>query len=133
MELYRANGVLDIEKVKSTKIMVVGLGSLGSLAISNLIYPWKQVVLVEPEDLSIENIERHLLGKSKVGKSKAEGVKEYLIDKGMDSDTIVVHTCFVEDVLPLHTDTDIVVVAIDRPKSKLRINSWCVDNDIAAV
>jgi molybdopterin/thiamine biosynthesis adenylyltransferase len=130
MQLFRAAGIMDLDAVTQKKIMIVGLGSLGSLAASNLVYPWRQIVLVEPEILSIENVERHLLGRSQVGRNKAQGVRDFLIDKGLDPESIVVEESFVEPVLQKHSDVDLVLVAIDRPKSSLRINSWAIENDI---
>lgn len=83
--LYRIEGVLDLETVRKTRIAFVGLGSLGSLTLSNLAYPWKRIELIDQDVLSNENLERHLLGKDLVGLPKAMGLEIWYKTLGFDT------------------------------------------------
>ena len=133
MDLFRTTGVLDPEQVRSKKIVFLGLGSLGSLAVSNLAYPWRKIVLVDPETLDEHNVERHLLGRSSLGKSKAQEIADWLVDRGLNRDQIEAHDAYAEKVLPDHTDADLVVVNVDIRQVSDNINAWCYENNIPAV
>ncbi len=70
-------GKFELERGK--RVLVAGLGSVGSNLISFLESAGvAEFRLVDPDVLSIENIERHLLGLNDVGKNKAEAVRDYL-------------------------------------------------------
>lgn len=69
-----------ISEHKSLKFMVAGLGSIGSnllFYLSNL--EVSNFILVDPEILQIENINRHLLTFDNVGEKKVDGIAKYLI------------------------------------------------------
>jgi molybdopterin/thiamine biosynthesis adenylyltransferase len=133
MELHRTAGLLDGEQVRSKKIVFLGLGSLGSLVLGNLAYPWKKIVLVDPDKLDEHNVERHLLGRRSLGKSKADEIAEWLVDRGINRDQIEAHTAYAEKVLPDHTDADLVVVNVDVRQVSDNINAWCHEHDIPAL
>ncbi len=133
MELHRTDGVLDIDRVRRSKLLFIGAGSLGSLLISNLAYPWRQVVMVDPDPLEEHNVERHLLGYDEVGYPKVEGMFRWLLNRRMDPQTILPHVGEVEDVLDEHTDADLVLVSIDRRRSCDNINAWCAANNLPAL
>ncbi|MVT42861.1 hypothetical protein GO495_19860 [Chitinophaga oryziterrae] len=64
------------------KFLVAGLGSIGSNLIYFLnTYNDPEFRLVDPDDLSLDNINRHLLGFIYSARGKAVGVKSYLIHK----------------------------------------------------
>lgn len=133
MKLYRIGenqesvGILDLESISQKKILFLGLGSLGSLAVANLAYPFKQIVLVDPEVLDIANVERHLLGLDAVGKPKVDGICNYLINKGLNPASIKSYQSFANSqFLDQHQDADLLVVSIDHKRSCVDINDWCV-------
>lgn len=73
----RTTGYLESQK----SCAVTGLGSVGS----NLVFflknlPINKFHLIDNENLSVDNIKRHLLGFSNVNFSKASGVEKYLLD-----------------------------------------------------
>jgi molybdopterin/thiamine biosynthesis adenylyltransferase len=133
MDLYRITGLLELEIVSSKKLLFLGAGSLGSLTVANLAYPWKEIVLVDAENLEQENVERHLLGKRYLGRAKVEGIAEYLVDKGVDPGAITVHAIPAQNVLDQHIDADLAIVSIDERGALYDINTWCVENNIPAV
>lgn len=133
MNLHRATGLLDLSVIRTKKIVFLGLGSLGSMAVANLAYPWRSIVLVDPEVLEENNIERHLLGRSELGKPKVEGVRRWLVDRGISAQSVTMHQGYAEDVLDDHTDADLLVVAIDHRSARDDVNAWAVANGIPMV
>src|SRR3982751_2326708 len=101
-QLFRVNGILDRQTVESKKILGLGLGSLGSMTIGNLAYPWRQLVLADLEVLEEHNVERHLLVRSELGQSKVEGVKRWLVDRGVSAASIDTHTGDARQLLDQH-------------------------------
>ena len=72
----------QFEKINKLTVAVVGLGSVGS----NLI-PYLEAIgavdfrLVDIDVVSIENVDRHLLGLADVGKPKTKAVRDYIQNK----------------------------------------------------
>ncbi len=134
MQLYRTQGILDLSQVRQQKLLVLGLGSVGSLCVSNLAYPWRQIVLADPDTLEPENIERHLLGHDgNIGQPKVDGVKRWLVDRGMQEQNITAYHGNALDILDQHTDADLVLVAIDKRRVRDAINGWCYSHRIPAM
>jgi molybdopterin/thiamine biosynthesis adenylyltransferase len=132
MELYRTDNLIDLETLKKHTLALVGQGSLGSLLTSLVAYPWGKIILIDPNKLKIENVERHLLGKSQVGKYKVDAMKEWLVDRGIDPDTIETLTDMDKEMEVLSQAT-IIVVSIDVQKPCYMINQLCVNLDIPAI
>lgn len=133
MKLLRANGLLDLNVAHARKVVFLGLGSLGSLTAGNLAFPWREIVLIDPEALEEENVERHLLGQGELGQPKAEGVRRYLIDRGIDPSTIISHVGHAQDFLDHHTDADLLIVSVDNGRALEDINAWAVAHNIPAL
>jgi hypothetical protein len=67
---------------KQYNITLAGLGSIGSNLVPNLLPLGVDTLnLIDPDFLSIANVNRHLLGPDYVGKAKVDGVKEFLLKK----------------------------------------------------
>lgn len=132
MNLYRTDNLLDLKRLQNTSIAFLGLGSLGSLVTSLLAYPWKKIVLIDPEKLEDSNVERHLLGYSQIGKYKVDGVKEWLVDRNVDPGRVVTITDMAKELGAL-VGVDILVVSIDDPDARYPINQFAVNNNIPAV
>lgn len=132
--LYRAEGLMDLASAKRKTIIVLGLGSLGSLTVSMLAYEWGKLILVDPDVLKQENIERHLLGKSHVGSNKAEAMRDWLVkEKGVPEESVVAYPNSDEEVLSKYPNADLVICCIDDQASCRRINDWCLEHDVPAV
>jgi hypothetical protein len=70
-----------VSETNSLKFLVAGLGSIGS----NLLFYLSTLevsdfIVVDPEILQLENINRHLLSFNDVGKKKVDGISRYLLD-----------------------------------------------------
>lgn len=122
MELHRAKGLIDLKVVRETKIVIVGLGSLGSFLASFLIYPWRELVLMDREALEEENIERHLLGRTWLHAPKVQGVATYLRDFGLNN--VVYYARPVEEVIDKHKDANLIILATGEDRISLWVNQW---------
>lgn len=132
-QLYRVSGVLDLEALKNKKIVFVGLGSLGSLTLANLCYPFAEVVLIDPDKLEDKNVERHLLGPGDIGKTKVMGCRNWLLSRGAYPRKISVYNGMVQDVLDLCIDADLVIMSVDNRGAKLFVNEFCKKNKIPLI
>ncbi len=123
--LYRAEGLLDLSRVVSMKIVLVGAGSLGSLIAENLCYPWREFVIIDPDRFGPENVERHLLGPGWCGKPKAAGVAKYMLQRG----TTRVLDIFAkaEKALDRHRDANLIIIATGGMDFPSWINQWNSD------
>lgn len=129
-QLYRTDGLLDLDQVKKQKLVFIGLGSLGSLTLENLAYPWREIVLIDPDTLERDNVERHLLSNRYVGKPKVQGVKDWLIDRGVSGKKITIHHGNAQENLFKHTDANLVVVSVDNLKAKFFVDNWARANNL---
>lgn len=133
MKLHRADGVLDLKMLHRKKVVFYGMGSLGSMAAEALAYPWQEIVFVDPEVLGIENVERHVLGKSAVGKPKVLGMKAWCVDRGVDPGIITTVQGLAQQTFNTNTDADVVIVTIDHQPSKGDINQWAMKHNIPTI
>lgn len=132
MKLFRADNLIDLQTVENTTIAFLGQGSLGSLTTSLLAYPWGRIILIDPDELEDKNVERHLLGYSQIGKFKVEGMREWLVDRGVDPGRIETVTDMSLELEALK-DAGILVVSIDDPESCYKINQFAVNRNIPAI
>ncbi|KKT48448.1 MAG: hypothetical protein UW41_C0029G0015 [Candidatus Collierbacteria bacterium GW2011_GWC2_44_18] len=124
-ELHRTLGILDLNVLGNSKLVLVGLGSLGSLTLANLCYPFKEVVLIDPDILEDKNIERHLLGPEEIGESKVMGCWRWMKSRGVYPKKITACHGRVEDILMKHADADVVILSVDNPDTKYFVNNFC--------
>lgn len=69
-------------QVGSPKLLVAGLGSVGSQLTGLLAaLDWDEIRLVDPDVMAVENLKRHILGISWVGRFKVDGLRALLLDK----------------------------------------------------
>ena len=131
--LHRVGNLLDLETVSNTTIAFCGLGSVGSLTASMLSYPWKKIILIDPEKLEDNNVERHLLGYSSVGEYKVEAMKKWFLDRKLVPSQNIITLHDVTKTFDLLREADIIVVSIDDPAPCYEINQFAVSNNIPAV
>jgi hypothetical protein len=89
--LHRTSADYDTHEVRnSTKIMIAGLGSIGSNLIPFLEKSGvTEFRLVDDDILSLDNIGRHYLGISDTGKKKTQALRDYIETK---NPLTIVHT-----------------------------------------
>jgi molybdopterin/thiamine biosynthesis adenylyltransferase len=92
-----------------------------------LAYPFRKFILIDPDILTVENVERHALGASWIGRPKVAGMKDYLLERGIAADTIQVFHARVQDVLGrLGELPDLMLLSIDQRNARLFVNSYAV-------
>jgi molybdopterin/thiamine biosynthesis adenylyltransferase len=134
MPHFRITGLLNLSQVQQQTLVVVGLGSLGSHALSLLAYPWRQLVLIDPDTLAEENVERHILGYNSLRNYKVTGLKQWLVrNRGLEASRIVVHRVTMDRVIDKYRHANLVIEATGIPSVRSLLNAWCVQNNIPAI
>lgn len=124
MKLFRAEGVLDPEHLQQVVLAIAGAGSVGGDILANFPYQIGKYILADPDPLGPENIERHILGRTWVGKPKVAGLRRYLMNKGVRANTIVTWQGKAEEILDANPDITHLVIAIDDPVSRRDLHNW---------
>lgn len=66
-------------RIESACVGIIGCGSIGSQVVRLLVESGvRKLILIDPDDLSWDNIGRHLLGAQHTGQNKAAAIKKYL-------------------------------------------------------
>ena len=79
---HRTAANYPASQVGSLKLLVAGLGSVGSQLMGLLAaLDWDEMRVVDPDVMAVENLKRHLLGISWVGRFKVDGLRALLLDK----------------------------------------------------
>lgn len=73
------------ENLSSRSIVIIGCGAIGGYLAHNLARlgagsEMGELILIDPENFSEDNIGRHILGKNNIGKSKVEALKQQLLN-----------------------------------------------------
>lgn len=134
MKTYRTEGVLRNDVIATTKLVIIGFGSLNSMA-ANLIcrYQFREVVIVDPDVLKVENVERHALPRKHIGQPKALAAMEWLIqDLGIDPSLtrLTVHQGKAEEILHEHLDATLWILGTDKFRVHEEINALAVKHNI---
>ncbi|MBX3037794.1 MAG: ThiF family adenylyltransferase [Anaerolineales bacterium] len=80
--LFRRVSHYPLEKLNSSKVLVLGCGSIGSKVIDLLAKSGiENFYIADNDSLKIGNISRHLLPLNKVGFRKVDAVKDYLLQR----------------------------------------------------
>lgn len=133
-QLYRISGLLDLSAIRQQTICFVGVGSLGSHILSLLAYPFKHIILIDPDKLESANVERHVLGYDSVGRYKATAAKRWLIrNRGLDKSSIIAHRCHAEQVLHRYPEVDLIIETTGSQVCRQNINYWSHSRHIPAL
>ncbi|MDT8719569.1 tRNA threonylcarbamoyladenosine dehydratase [Clostridium sp. 19966] len=123
-----------LDKLKNSKVVVFGIGGVGSFTVEALARAGVgTLVLVDDDTICLTNINRQIHATFKtISKSKVETMKErvMLINPKCE---VITHQIFVnEDNMGdiITEDTDYVVDAIDTVSSKLALVVWCKQHNI---
>ncbi|MFB6468755.1 ThiF family adenylyltransferase [Cytobacillus sp. Hz8] len=116
------------------RVAVVGCGSVGSHMAQGLIdIGIQHLLLIDSDNLSFENINRHLCGADQVGEKKTEAVRNRL-RKHYPTSQIHVYSDNVLSLLKANPNTlnpfDLIIVAISNTPAELRLNELQMANVI---
>ncbi len=127
-------GSEKLEELKNSKVVVLGVGGVGSYAVEALARSGvSNLVLVDDDDICLTNTNRqvHAL-KSTIGKNKVLAMKERVLEINPNCEVTTFNTFVDKDnvgeVVPL--DTDFVIDAIDTVTAKIATVLFCQENNI---
>lgn len=127
-------GEEGVEKLKSSKIIVFGVGGVGSFVVEALTRSGVgNLVLVDNDTICISNLNRQILAtQDTVGRVKVEAMKERVLSINPKCNVEIIQQFItpenIEEVIP--TDIDYVVDAIDTVTTKLALAEYCYKNEI---
>ncbi|WP_300381287.1 tRNA threonylcarbamoyladenosine dehydratase [Clostridium sp.] len=130
-------GPEGIEKLKNAKVMVFGVGGVGSFVVESLARTGiGTLILVDNDTVDITNLNRQVLAThDTVDRVKVDVMKERILSVNKDCN-VITHEIFVtkdnvSEIVPL--DIDYVVDAIDTITAKLYLAKFCYDNNIKII
>lgn len=127
-------GKEGLEKLRNSKVIVFGVGGVGSFTIEALVRVGVgQLILVDDDTICLTNLNRQIHATMEtVSKSKVEVMKERAISINRNCN-IITHQIFVtpENINKLiQDDIDYVVDAIDTVSTKLGLAEYCYKKGI---
>lgn len=122
-----------LEKLKNSKVVVLGIGGVGSFTVEALARAGVgTLVIVDDDAVCLTNINRQIIATFKtIGKPKVEVMKERILEINRKCN-VIVHNTFVteENIGDIITeDIDYVVDAIDTVSSKIALVVWCKEHN----
>ena len=127
-------GVAGQEKLLASKVLVVGLGGLGSPAVMYLAAAGVGTIgLLDGDEVDLTNLQRQLLHHTgDLGKRKAESARETIESLNPDV-TIRLHDTWAraDNLGPIARQYDFVIDAVDNFEAKFLINDACCAEQVA--
>lgn len=131
--LLKEFGVEGQEKLKASKVLVIGAGGLGSPVLQYLAGAGIGTIgIADADEVDITNIHRQVMHKeSNVGVKKTESAKERVLEINSLVKVITYPYFITEDNIgEIVRQYDFVIDAVDNFKGKFLINDACVANKI---
>lgn len=126
-----------INKLKKAKVVVFGIGGVGSYAVEALVRAGVgKLILVDNDVISITNINRQIHANVKtINLSKVQVMKDRIMDINTECNVKTYQTFVKEDNIEtiIDEDTDYVVDAIDTVTSKIALALWCNERNIKII
>ena len=123
-----------IEKLRNSRVIVFGVGGVGSYTVEALARSGVgHITTVDFDEISESNINRQLHSlRSTIGKSKIDVMKDRILDINPDCKVELVKRLVYDDVDEVlgNNKYDFVVDAIDVIGSKINLIKYCVKNNI---
>lgn len=130
-------GSEGIEKLKNSKVIVFGVGGVGSFTVEALTRAGVgHLILVDDDTVCLTNLNRQVHATyNTVSKVKVEVMKERVLSINKKCN-VITHQVFVtpeniKDIVP--SDVDYVVDAIDTVSAKLALAKHCYENGIKII
>ena len=126
-----------IEKLRNSRVIVFGVGGVGSYTVEALARSGVgQITMVDFDEISESNINRQLHSlRSTIGKSKIDVMKDRILDINPDCKVELVKRLVYDDINEVlgNNKYDFVVDAIDVIGSKINLIEYCVKNNISII
>ncbi|HEX3016170.1 MAG TPA: tRNA threonylcarbamoyladenosine dehydratase [Desulfobacteria bacterium] len=130
-------GAQGLEKLANSKVVVFGVGGVGSYTIEALVRAGiGELVMVDYDEICLTNVNRQLHAlHSTVGKTKVEVMKERALDINPGLKVSAVKEFYTSEAADkfLTPDVTYVVDAIDTVKSKISLVLECKRRDIPII
>lgn len=130
-------GKEGLEKLKNSKVIVFGVGGVGSFTVEALTRAGVgNLILVDDDTVCLTNLNRQIHATfNTVSKVKVEVMKERVLSINKKCN-VITHQIFVtpENICEIITsDIDYVVDAIDTVSAKIALAKYCEDNNIRII
>lgn len=126
-----------LDKLKNSKVVVFGIGGVGSYTVEALVRSGVgKLVLIDDDTICLTNINRQIHATIKtISKSKVEVMKERALQINPRCEVTTFETFVKEDNIGeiIAEDTDYVVDAIDTVSSKIALVLWCQERNIPII
>ena len=127
-------GEEGINKLHNSKVIVFGIGGVGSFVVEALTRAGVgNLILVDNDTICISNLNRQIHAtQATVGNVKVEAMKERVLsinpNCNVEAKQVFITADNIEEIIPC--DIDYVVDAIDTVTSKLALAEYCYKNNI---
>lgn len=130
-------GSVGLEKLEKSKVVVFGIGGVGSYTVEALARGGVgNLILVDDDNICLTNLNRQIHALySTISKSKVEVMKDRIHDINRECNVKTYKTFVKEDNIGeiIDEDTDYVVDAIDTVSSKISLVLWCQEHNIKLI
>ncbi|QSX06424.1 tRNA threonylcarbamoyladenosine dehydratase [Sedimentibacter sp. zth1] len=130
-------GEKAVEKLKNSKVMIAGLGGVGSYAAEAITRSFiDNIVLIDFDVYDITNLNRQLHSTlNNVGSSKADNICENIYNINKNAKVTVIKEKLAPENIHqfVSKDIDFVIDAIDDIKAKISLIEYCYTNDIKII
>lgn len=131
-----AVGSRNLEKIKEKKVIIFGMGGVGSYCVETLVRSGiENITLVDNDNYSITNLNRQLFAiKDTIGRSKVEVAKERILSINKNANVKVINKKVYKNIEEFNLDEyDYVVDCIDTIISKVDILEYCNKRNIFCI
>lgn len=126
-----------LDKLKSSKVVVFGIGGVGSYTVEALVRSGVgKIVLVDDDTICLTNLNRQIHATfGTISKPKVQVMKERILSINPKCEVVLHQTYVKEDNIDeiIGEDADYVVDAIDTVTSKLALIMWCRDHKVKII
>lgn len=133
--LNKIIGSDNLNKIKNTSVMVIGIGGVGGYVVEGLIRSGiETIILIDHDTVDITNKNRQIIAlESTIGKKKVDVMRKRILDINKDVNVITLdlfldNTNTKEIINKYHVDY--VIDACDTITTKKEIISSCLENNI---
>lgn len=130
-------GEKNIEKIIQTKVLVLGLGGVGSYAVEALVRSGiGTIILVDYDVVDITNLNRQLMtNRNNVGNLKTEELKNRILEINPDCQIEIVNEKITSDTVSklIELKPDYIVDACDTVEVKKKLILDCKKNNIKLI
>ena len=122
-------------KLLNAKVMIVGLGGLGSpVALYLAAAGVGELILVDDDEVELSNLQRQVIhGTSSLGAFKVDSAYERIKDLNPDCKVVTIKQRFDDNDQAYHQKIDAIVDCTDSLDTRLCINNYCVKNNIPLI